>query len=208
MSDNYAKLVQNNLKSLYKKRSNKELTDCLPGTQDKDCVVFNAFGSTCRISPEGIILKNEKQEGIIGILISLYALYSGTDSCIETPFKAFKDFPNSTPYAGAFATHTQNTLIPHVKKIEKNMDKIKTGLKGQDAPADTGGDFAFVVWPLPKIALCYIFYEEDEDFPASVTCLYSNNAANFIPIDGLADIGEYTSKEIIGICSTYPADDI
>ncbi|MDM8536052.1 DUF3786 domain-containing protein [Desulfobacterales bacterium HSG17] len=199
MSDNYAKLVQNNLKELYENRSNEELAQCLPGTLDRDNVVFEAFGNTCRISSDSIILGNEKQEGIIGILISLYALHSGTDSCIETPFKAFKDFPNSAPYAGAFATHTQNTLIDHVEKIEDNMNRIKTKLKGHDAPADISGDFAFVVWPLPKIALCYIFYEADEDFPASVTCLYSNNAIDFIPIDGLADIGEYTSKEIVGI---------
>lgn len=199
MSDNYAKLVQDNLKKLYEKRSNKELAECLPGKQDKDSVVFEAFGRSCCICPEGIILGNEKQESIIGILISLYALYSGTGSCIKTPFKAFKDFPSSAPYAGAFATHTQNILIEHIEKIEKNMDKIKEKLKGQDAPADLSGDFAFIVWPLPKIALCYIFYEADEDFPPSVTCLYSNNAADFIPIDGLADIGEYTSKEIIKI---------
>jgi len=56
-----------------------------------------------------------------------------------------------------------------------------------------------MVYPLPKIALCYIFYEADEDFPASVTCLYSNNASSFLPIDALADVGEYTSKKILTV---------
>jgi hypothetical protein len=52
---------------------------------------------------------------------------------------------------------------------------------------------------LPKIALCYIFYEADDDFPASVTCLYSNNANQFMSVDGLADVGEYTSRKIINL---------
>jgi hypothetical protein len=69
-------------------------------------------------------------------------------------------------------------------------------LSGQAAPSSVSGDFAFVVRPLPKISLCYIFYEADEDFPASVTCLFSNNANTFMPMDGLADVGEYTSKRI------------
>jgi hypothetical protein len=56
---------------------------------------------------------------------------------------------------------------------------------------------AFVVHPLPKIALCYIFYVADDDFPASVTCLYSNNAHHFLPIDALADVGEYTSRRML-----------
>jgi len=39
-----------------------------------------------------------------------------------------------------------------------------------------------------------------------VTCLYSNNAIEFIPIDGLADVGEYTSKEIVGILAALQAE--
>jgi hypothetical protein len=29
--------------------------------------------------------------------------------------------------------------------------------------------------------------------------MYSNNADQFMPIDGLADVGEYTSKKIIDL---------
>ena len=64
---------------------------------------------------------------------------------------------------------------------------------------DLGGDFSFILYPLPKIALCFIFYLPDEEFPASVTCLFSANALSFIPLDGLADVAEYTSKGIIGL---------
>ena len=62
-----------------------------------------------------------------------------------------------------------------------------------------GGDFAFVLYPLPKIAMYYIFYEADEEFPATVNCLFSDNANSFLPVDGLADLGEYSSKKILEI---------
>jgi hypothetical protein len=45
--------------------------------------------------------------------------------------------------------------------------------------------------------LNYIFYCADDEFPAAATCLYSNNAQSFLPIDALADTGEYTSRKII-----------
>jgi hypothetical protein len=115
------------------------------------------------------------------------------------PLKAFKDLPNSMPYAGAFVTHTQQILVSHVDAIEESRNRIIETLKGCEAPAGIGGDFSFMVYPFPKIALCYIFYEADEDFPASVTCLYSNNAFSFLPIDAIADVGEYTSKKILDI---------
>ena len=32
-----------------------------------------------------------------------------------------------------------------------------------------------------------------------VTCLYSNNADAFMRVDGLADVGEYTSRRILQV---------
>jgi len=55
---------------------------------------------------------------------------------------------------------------------------------------------------LPKIALLLIFYLPDEDFPASATCLFSSNARSFMPLDGLADVAEYTSNALIGLVTS------
>lgn len=198
MGNNYAKLVQNNLHQICEKRSAEELGRCLPGKAEGTGVSFPAFGQICRISPQGIWLGKEKQEGVMGILLSLYALHAGPEEAVLYPLKAFKDFPDSGPYTGAFVTHTQNVLIPHVPKIGNHLSGIMEKFIGQK---NRDGDFSFILWPLPKIALCYIFYEADEDFPASVNCLYSSNASLFMPMDGLADVGEYTSAAIIRVLS-------
>ena len=103
------------------------------------------------------------------------------------------------PYQGAFRNRTEMALVPAVARIPAKKSHILSRMNGSDAPAGASADFGFVVRPLPKIALCYLFYEADEDFPPSVTCLYSNNAHHFMPTDGLADVGEYTSKAILGL---------
>lgn len=198
MSNNYAKIVRKNLEKLFENIPT-DLADTLPAQQNGDVFWFEAFGETCAIRSDGIFLNEVQQTGVIGILISLYALNAGLETCLIEPLKAFKDFPNSMPYAGAFVTHTQQILVPYVAKIKTSTDRIIEILNGCKAPAGTGGDFSFMVYPLPKIALCYIFYEADEDFPASATCLYSNNAISFLPIDALADVGEYTSKKILTV---------
>ena len=198
VNNNYAKIVAGNLERLYGNLP-KDLARSLPAKRDGDALLFEAFGQGCEIRPDGIFLKEERQTGVIGILISLYALHAKPETCILEPLKAFKDFPNSMPYAGAFVTHTQQILVPHVERIEKARDHIMEKLHGREAPASLEGDFSFIVYPFSKIALCYIFYESDEDFPASVTCLYSNNALSFLPIDALADVGEYTSRKILDL---------
>ena len=196
MTDNYAKIVQENLNRLYGSLP-KDLAENLPGEQDEERFIFDAFGEKCVIQPHGITLGEAEHSSVFGILITLYALNTSSEVCILSPFKSFKEFPDSMPYVGAFITHTEQLLVPHVTKIKKSVPIISKTFKGGDAPSEAGGDFSFLVYPLPKIALCYIFYEADEDFPASVTCLYSSNANQFMPIDGLADVGEYTSKKIL-----------
>ena len=198
--DNYAKIIRDNLDLLYKNLPQK-LDRLLPGQRQHNQFHLKAFGEPYQIRPEGIFSKEQHQTGVIGILISLYALHANENPCIPTPYKAFRELPNATPYVGAFASHTEAILIPHINPIEENMDLIFNSLNGELSTGCEGGDFSIIVRPLPKIKLRYIFYFADDEFPASATCLFSNNALSFLPIDALADTGEYTSKKIIELVS-------
>lgn len=196
MTNNYTKIIHDNLQQIYQ-RQPQDLLQALPAVQKNDGLMLKAFGEQCEITPDQIALNGRPENGVPGILISLYALHAKPDPQILQPLKSFKDFPNCMPYVGAFTSHTESILVPHVTQIESARERILQVLDGEDAADIGSGDFSFFVRPLPKISLCYIIYHADEDFPASVTCLFSNNALNFMPIDGLADVGEYTSRKIL-----------
>ena len=198
MTENYSKIISDNIDQLFKDQT-RELAQCIPANKSGDSYTFRAFGETCRISPEGIFLDENQDNGVVGILISLYALHVQLSLEIIEPLKSFKEMPNSMPYAAAFKTHTELPLVPHVNRIEGTQEHIVELFGGQAGEDQASGDFSFRVQPLPKISLTYIFYRADEEFPASATCLYSNNAADFMPIDGLADVGEYSSKKILSL---------
>jgi hypothetical protein len=192
----YEKTIQDTLDLLYQNIP-ENLDQILPARRQGEQFVIEAFGESCVIEPGAITIGETKESGALGILISLYALHANPNACIDSPFKAFREFPNSMPYVGAFATHTEKILIPHIDKIEQGINCIVETLNGKIGAADDVGDFSFRVRPLPKIMLNYIFYRADDEFSAAATCLYSNNAQSFLPIDALADTGEYTSKKII-----------
>lgn len=198
MPDNYARIISDNLAKLYSSGT-ADLSAALPAEKDGDSYSFKAFGAACRISPEGIFLDDRIESGVLGILISLYARHAQTTLQITQPLRSFKEMPNSPPYAAAFTTHTELPLVTWVGRIGAARERIIALLDGDTSVHPTSGDFSFLVQPLPKIALGYIFYHADDEFPASVTCLFSNNAAEFMPIDGLADVGEYTSRKIISL---------
>jgi len=102
------------------------------------------------------------------------------------------------PYHGAFSANSERVLIPHVNKIREKQAEIISAFDGE---AIKSGDFSMLLYPFPKIAVCAIFYLEDEEFPPSATCLFSSNALDFMPLDGLADVAEYTSGTIIRMVS-------
>ncbi|CAB1085217.1 hypothetical protein D1AOALGA4SA_12705 [Olavius algarvensis Delta 1 endosymbiont] len=150
--DNYGKIIQDNLARLFRNIPD-HLEQMLPGRSQDRQLVLKAFGSSYHIGPEAITVGNNAETGVIGILISLYALHAKADPCIPTPFKAYREIPNSMPYAGAFASRTEQILIPYIDKIEDNLDLIFETLNGEPGTGGEGGDFSFVVRPFPKIKL-------------------------------------------------------
>jgi hypothetical protein len=195
---NYEKITQENLARIYSNPP-EDLGARLPALKRGELFSFKAFGEDCCLGPEGITLSGKPLMGPRALLISLYATRSSPEALQLKPFRSFKDLPGSMPYWGAFSANAEQVLVPQVPRIRMAQEYIRDVFSGGRGPGEKSGDFSLVLYPLPKIALCYIFYLPDEEFPASVTCLFSANALSFMPLDGLADVAEYTSKAIIQI---------
>ena len=194
----YEITVRDNLRQLYDNLS-ENLEESLRALRKADTFTFTAFGETCVIEPDRITFSGKPDYGPRGILVSLYASHANPEPLKLEPFRAFKDFPGSMPYHGAFRTRSELVLVPHAGRIQESSDLILAPFDGKPNPAGAAGDFSLLLYPLPKIALCYIFYLPDEDFPASVTCLFSANALSFMPLDGLADVAEHSSEKMLTI---------
>lgn len=193
---NYHRIALNNLRRFYEDLDADAAVRM--GAEEKAGTFFlRAFGRRCIISPDGITLDGQPETAVRGVLISLYALHADPAPCIAEPFKSFRELPDSMPYAAAFLSRTQQPLIAHVETIADHLARIVDAVSGSLASKEVVGDFAFLLHPLPKIALRYQCYQADEDFPASVACLYSANAAAHLPTDALADLGEHTTREIL-----------
>jgi hypothetical protein len=200
MTTNYEKLIRENLLRAYQKTETL-LEEMLPAQREGRRLMFDAFGARCSLEPRGAVLSGKPDFGPQGLIISLYAAHSNVEPMILEPFKAFKDLPGSMPYQGAFAVNSERVLVPHVLKIKEKGEEIIQAFRGHKDAAGAAGDFSLLLHPLPKIALLFIFYLPDEDFPAAVTCLFSANAPSFMPLDGLADVAEYTAKSLIALIS-------
>ncbi len=197
MPTSYEQIINDNLSSLFS-RPLSELERSTGAKRRGASLTFHAFGQPCAIDPDKVTLSGVVSVDPKGLLVSLYARHAGPEEIQIEPFRSFKDLSRSMPYQGAFSANSERVLIPHVPLIKEKARTLKAAFGGEDGAM---GDFSLILYPLPKIALCYICYLADEEFPPSATVLFSANALSFMPLDGLADVAEYTSKEMIQLVS-------
>ena len=198
MSQNYLQIRNDYLRQAWA-RSPEVLSACLPAELTAAGLRFQAFGAECLLTAAEITLAGAAATGPEGLLIALYAS-SVPDLPVELDsLKSFKELPNSMPYQGAFAANAEHILVPQVPAIHRQQERLAAAFSGRINPRSPSGDFSFTLYPLPRVPLYYIFHLPDEEFPASVTCLFAANAPDFMPLDGLADVAEYTGKKIISL---------
>jgi|YNPNPStandDraft_1061719.scaffolds.fasta_scaffold01229_12 hypothetical protein len=198
MNDGYLEIQRQYLEKAWARPAG-ELERCIPASYDGDRYYFDAFGGPCELFRGKILLSGRELSGAEGVLIALYASRVPDLPLRLHPLKSFKEIPNSMPYQGAFTAHAERTLVPHVTSIRRHQERILFSFSGhpnRDAPS---GDFSFTLYPLPKVPLYYIFHLPDEEFGAAATCLFASNAADFMPVDALADVAEITAKVIIAL---------
>jgi len=175
----------------------QELEEAIPARHEGSAFHFQAFGEPCEIRRDEIILGGEPIRGAEGLLIAIYSSLATTEPVQLQPLKAFKQFPGGMGYQPAFATNAERILIPHVESIQKRKEELIARFSGNLNKDVKRYDFSFTLYPLPKIPLYYLFNLPNEEFPATVTCLFSTNADRFLPVEGVADTAEYTAKKII-----------
>jgi len=196
MPQNFLQIQKEYLQKVWL-RQPKELEETHPAHHEGDCFRFQAFRELCELYPQEIILGGKPLTGPEGILIALYALHVQKEETQLHPLKSFKQFPGGMGYQGAFVTNSEKILHPYVPTIQQHQQELIDRFSGHFNSGARRYDFSFTLYPLPRSALYYIFNLPDEEFPASVTCLFPSNATNFLPVAGLADIAEYTAKKII-----------
>ena len=78
----YEQTIQDNLRRLYRNLP-ENLEQLLLARRQGDKFLLEAFGERCIIESEAITIGGSKNNGALGILISLCALHAKPDACID-----------------------------------------------------------------------------------------------------------------------------
>jgi hypothetical protein len=60
------------------------------------------------------------------------------------------------------------------------------------------GDIVLVLHPLPKVPVLSLFWDRDEEFPASFQFLFDGSASSYLDLEALAAMLQYIYLKLIG----------
>lgn len=144
--------------------------------------------------PDFTVRDSRGQEGdllITGFII--YYLYTADGTQEVNQWVSLREIPGGTFYADAFKGYTGDVLADSFRGDVEGLEKACRGMGGVEMDL---GDLGFTFQLLPRVKLCLVYWQEDEEFPASARILFEASAANYLPCDVLAVLGAQLVRRI------------
>ncbi|MEW5723584.1 MAG: DUF3786 domain-containing protein [Thermodesulfobacteriota bacterium] len=165
-------------------------------------VAVDVLGWTCLVGQEGI----EAADGApldftIRICLAYYILHGGSGD-LTGDWVAYRDFKDGAFFHAAFSRIVENKIAQGFAHRASELAEAAARLKGESLSAGLGGDVCLRFPLLPKVPLALVFYEADEDFPASARVLYDASAPRFLDLECLAVLGLILADQLVPAART------
>ena len=175
----------------------RETADFLGLKTDREYLYIPFFGELCTITlKDGNIGKADGSavpvEDRLTIMQHLhYHKKDDRESTKQVPFREIKE-------AAVFEkAYQKSALLPLVRNFSgKTKELLRAGLsiKGKQ---ERFGDVSFTLQAFPKISLTYIFWDGDEEFPASANILFDDQIANWTHPESVPVLAETGTRKLI-----------
>lgn len=131
------------------------------------------------------------------IIILNYLTYSSTNIEIHNKWVTLKEIPNGgVMFFPAFQNMTVKMLIKRFKDNIKEFEENALKLGGEKI---NFGDNAYKFKVLPKISICVVYWEGDEDFSSNASILFNPSIQHLVHIETVIGIGMCVANKLIDI---------
>ncbi len=107
---------------------------------------------------------------------------------------SFADLPDGRFYNQAFHGYTGKELAQSFQNDRFSFERAALGLNGDRQPL---GDAGFAFQALPRVSLCVVFWQGDEEFASSAQILFDAAASHYLTTDAYAILGSTLTHRLI-----------
>ena len=155
-----------------------------------DEMIIPFFGIPHRISAAGISdpSGNRPNFSVCVILFKYLLLCPGYDPD-ENDWVSFKDFRDSSPFAGSFVNYTEAPMAKYFSGRVTQLEMACREISGHLPASTFSYDLCMQFNALPQIPLLMLFNDTDDEFPAQCAVLFEKRAEEYLDMECLAMVG-------------------
>jgi hypothetical protein len=163
-------------------------------TEGPQSVLF--YGKHAEVREDGIYCGNAGLGSIGGILVLRYLIESGTPPCTGewVPYRAFRD---GATFASHLKTYVEDVVAKEFAGRKEILASRIAEIGGKPVDFASRPDFAMVLDPFPGIPVLCLFWDADEEFPASFQFLFDSSAPQHLDLESLAVLLHYTAMKLL-----------
>lgn len=151
-------------------------------------VAVDCLGRTRLIGPDGVTAADGGSLDFTVRIVAAYYILHGGAGDLTGRWSAYRDFPDGAFFHPSFAQTVEQKIASDFAGRLDDLSTAAESLGGR--PEDSlGGDLCRVFPALPKVPLALVFYDRDEEFPASARVLFDASAPEFLDMECLAVLG-------------------
>jgi hypothetical protein len=167
----------------------------LGGALEGEVATIPLFGIDCYVRPDGVYQGNRKLDTIGSILTARYLLQAGTKE-IRNVWLPYRDLKDGGQFASYIKVHVEDRIA---ESFSGKISLLKSRLDALGARPYAGemeSDLTLVVNPLPKVPVLCLFWDRDDEFPASFRFLFDASASSYLDLESLAATLHYVYLKI------------
>lgn len=138
----------------------------------------------------------EEKDFMTRIILSHYVLQQGA-APLAGEWVSYREFRDAALFMHYFQGQVEGRIS---RTFEGRIDKLTTSIRALDGIPYDGvgtGDLCCLIQALPKVPMVLIFWDGDEDFPASTRILFDRGASAYLDMECLAVLGHVLALRLV-----------
>lgn len=169
----------------------------LSGSLREGFACIPLFGRDCVVRADGAYMDGQKVDFMGAILIARYLLQAGREP-VGRKWLPYRDLKDGGRFYSFIKANIEDKIAQGFSGKRSLLGERLSALGAVQAASGVAGDVALVVHPLPKLPVLCLFWDSDEEFPASFQFLFDASASSYLDLESLAVVLQYIYLKVIG----------
>ncbi len=166
---------------------------------DLGVITLKYLGQDYTVTYPGIVVGYAAKEGEVPLkeqALLLHYLCTANGAPVQDKYISFKELPDGAIYIDPFY---RRAIEPMIKVFGQNHELFLQVAAKLGGVKQVLGDVSVTIQVLPRVAITYVLWAADDEFPATGNILFDASAANYLPTEDYAVVASNVVYAMAGM---------